>query len=361
MQDRDPERKQDGMPYVDQGRYEIILPCEPEDFVDFISGLLGKPQTLERWIEGPFELNRRGVSDAYHLVDQRIHQQNDATLVQFSIRVMYSDNSSVLLNSLADFEVYNEIRPLKSLGAVLSWSYLVKFRNKNVPEKQTIDMTFMTHERSFRVVKGVVLSHGFELSSNGISLRIQHTDRTWGVDLESLLTGFAQTLVRQESRLARLIQKRSGEIGLLAGSSLFISAIVGVYRTYSSFATSHSAAIKKLLTSTAATADQLARKIDFLLEIVSSGAWPRFSFAAICFVLLLGVLSIVLGTWIASKADQPALSFVLFTKSAEEARDKWLRKRHRDWFLFSLSVVIGILTGVSSNILFAYYFGKVTW
>jgi hypothetical protein len=52
-------------------KYAVILPCEPEDFREFISGLLGKPQTITKHIPGPFELTRHDIEDFYHLVVQR--------------------------------------------------------------------------------------------------------------------------------------------------------------------------------------------------------------------------------------------------------------------------------------------------
>lgn len=37
-------------------KYEIVLPCEPAQFGQFISGLLGKPQIIETFIDGIFEI-----------------------------------------------------------------------------------------------------------------------------------------------------------------------------------------------------------------------------------------------------------------------------------------------------------------
>jgi hypothetical protein len=65
--------------------YEVLLPCAPEDFGEFVSRLLGKPQTIERLIYGVFEIKKEDVINTYHLVEQRIHQQNEAVLVQFSV------------------------------------------------------------------------------------------------------------------------------------------------------------------------------------------------------------------------------------------------------------------------------------
>lgn len=134
-----------------------MLPCPPDQFRDFIAGLLGKPQTIERYVEGPFELTKPDAENLYHLLDQRISSQNDATLVQFTARIIYSDNSSVLLNSFSDFQSYNEVKPLISTGLHLSWTYLIQFKNKSFPEKQNIDISFISdpsQEARARLVTG---------------------------------------------------------------------------------------------------------------------------------------------------------------------------------------------------------------
>lgn len=56
-------------------KYAVILPCEPEEFREFISGLLGKPQTITKHMAGPFELTTRDIENFYHLVVQRVSQQ----------------------------------------------------------------------------------------------------------------------------------------------------------------------------------------------------------------------------------------------------------------------------------------------
>jgi hypothetical protein len=42
----------------DHDEYRIMLPCAPEDFAEFVSTLLGKPQTLTGAVFGLFEVSR---------------------------------------------------------------------------------------------------------------------------------------------------------------------------------------------------------------------------------------------------------------------------------------------------------------
>ena len=38
------------------GGYGVLVPCPPEEFVEFISKLLGKPQIAEGRFSGPFNI-----------------------------------------------------------------------------------------------------------------------------------------------------------------------------------------------------------------------------------------------------------------------------------------------------------------
>lgn len=141
----------------DPNRTAVLLPCEPDQFRDFIAGLLGKPQVIERVISGPFTVTRGNVENLYHLLDQRLASQNDATLIQFVARIVYDDKSSVLLNSFGDFLAYKEVKPLISTSVHLSWIHLVKFRNKSAPEKQQIDISFIAGKSRAQVLDSFVV------------------------------------------------------------------------------------------------------------------------------------------------------------------------------------------------------------
>jgi hypothetical protein len=126
------------------GTYVLTLPVEPDQLGLFIAGLLGKPQTIGRWIRGPFEVKRADIENLHHLIEQRIASQNKATLVGFTAKIVYEDASSIQLNSFTQLQTYNEIKPLSSTAIHLTWTYLIQFNNKTVPEKQQIELSIIT-------------------------------------------------------------------------------------------------------------------------------------------------------------------------------------------------------------------------
>lgn len=345
------------------GSYSIVLPCDTEQFGEFVSGLLGKPQTISKMIHGIFEIEHQDIINTFHLVDQRIHQQNDSSLVQFTVKILYDDDSSILLNSLPDFEHHHEIRPIASIGVILSWTYLITFKNKNVPEKQIIDISFRSDDNesgTFVSEDGYIISKSRRwYGPTGIFIRIEHTERTWGVDIESLLTGHVKTLFKNPGETESFIYHNSVEIGLTTGILFFLGAITGVYLTSSNFIKSYLVKAQALVTETENSTTIFSSKLDFLIDIISTGAWPRFIFSVIVFLVISLIFSIILGVWVGTKANSKPASYVLLSKAAKDKKIIDISKLRRDWFMFSVSIVASIIAGIASNIIFTKYFGGI--
>jgi hypothetical protein len=129
----------------EEHNYGVVLPCSPEMFSDFISRLLGKPQTISGYVRGFFEINRDDIANMFYLLDQRISQQNDAHLIQFSILIVYNDDTTVLINSIDEFVKYAEVRPRESIGFQLSWTYLIKFIEEMFQRSRQLRFLFGIH------------------------------------------------------------------------------------------------------------------------------------------------------------------------------------------------------------------------
>jgi hypothetical protein len=234
----------------DTGVPTVVLPCPPDQFREFIAGLLGRPQTIEGYVTGPFEVTRQDTENLYHLIDQRISSQNEATLVQFTARISYDDNSSVLLNSLRDFLSYNEVKPLKSTALHVSWTYLIKFPAKAFPEKQVIQATFgsginrrsLVYREQYRFIELA----DEEWPGGGMTLRIEHTDRTWGTDIEGLIRGHLELLKKPVSRARRLTKRFSGTIGFITAAIALLICLVLGYRVTTRFASETVAKMPKI-------------------------------------------------------------------------------------------------------------------
>ena len=130
------------------------------------------PQVLEGEFFGSFDIHLADIENFYHLVEQRNTEQNTGRLIQFSTKIMYQDSISVEVELLAGLRLYSEVKPLVSVGVILTWVYLMTFRDSAVPEKQQIEIRI--HTRPVR-------SHTMEMPSfrdaisGKISYRISYT------------------------------------------------------------------------------------------------------------------------------------------------------------------------------------------
>jgi hypothetical protein len=330
----------------------VVLPCPPDQFRDFIAGLLGRAQTIETLIPGPFEVTKDNVENLYHLLEQRISSQNEATLIQFTARVVYDDNSSVLLNSLEQFMAYNEVKPLVSTGLHLSWTYLIKFQSKPFPEKQSVQVSFETSGRTSSF-SGIGAVQVLWPESKPIIVRIEHTDRTWGADIEALLIGNLELLKIQVGIARKLVNAFSGWIGAFCGFLAMALTLTATYKISDEFASvqiEKVAALKKAVAS--GSGDLISSQLDFVTNLVASGIWTRFSlFSAVLLIILL-IGSVALAIIIGEMAHVVVPSFLLLTNRSAAYKVKELSKLQNSWYKLVGSFLAAMFLGVASNGLF---------
>lgn len=335
--------------------YAVQLPCAPETFAEFIAELLGKPQSIEQRIIGQFELTKSDIENTFHLVHQRVTQQNEAFLVQFAVKTFYGDGSSVLNNTLTDFLHYTEVRPLVSVGVLLSWTYLIKFQDKSVPEKQEIELSFSTDDDGSLTLRDgelIATQIMFRRPSGAIFLRINHTARTWGVDLESLLANHVKVFLREEPKWQRILYKHSEKVGIIVALVFLLIVFVGVFLSTNNFVNIQMQAAQAVIQVQDNTLENISRKLDFMVQRTASGDWSRFVFASAIFVVISVIGAVFLGIWAGSAAENRPRSFVLLSRQAEEAKKIAVEKRKKRWFSFIASIVSSIGSGLVSKVLF---------
>lgn len=328
----------------------VMLPCAPEDFRDFISGILGKPQTIERLVPGPFVLTRDAVRDLYVLLEQRVLSQNDGALMQFTARISYDDNSSVLLNSIEDFMSYNEVKPLISSNLVLNWVFLLKFRNKSAPEKQSIDIAFSSNEGvSFAPPMGPLNESVISVFTNGISVRISHTDRTWGSDIDSLLNGALEKLSEEKSKLREFFNKNSGWFGLAAFSLCMSISVWGIVESAQRIEAWHHHRMSDL--GTAPTDSML---LSYISQSIAQGAWTRFGLYGAFFVVFALVASIGFGVTITNLAGKRQTSSILLTEKSKSHFEKSKTSLRNNWIKLAFTALASGFIGAAGKQIFIW-------
>lgn len=203
---------------------QVALPFDDEQFKDFIVSLLGKPQTITKYIRGSFEINKENIISLFEIINQRIYQQNDSNLIQFRASIYYNDNTTVTLNGFDHLVHFNEKLPLISRAVHLTWQYLVKFRDKETFEKQEISVSFITDNNG--PIPSFDDGEHQRYYDSGINFRISHTARTWGADIEGILTKNLETLVRKDNKLIDFFKYNNERVGHLISAFLISSTLI---------------------------------------------------------------------------------------------------------------------------------------
>lgn len=339
-------------------QYAVALPCDPSDFSSFISSLLGKPQTISKAYSGCFEISHKDLENAYHLVAQRVAQQNRSNLIQFTVRLVFDDNSTVLLNSLADFQTYSEVRPIVVTQAHLSWSFLVQFEDRSHPEKQEIELSFITKSAGgiaiFDTEESPIIPLSRFLGGGHMSFRVKHTARTWGADMESLLSGHIKHMLLPEGKFRSFIRRHSGKIATLFGFTFFVSSLAACFYSAGKAELKRLEILKPIL----ADGANLDLKLNTLLDMVARGYWGTFFFSVFVFTIFSLVAAIVLGGWAEASADTHRPSYILLTKKSEQYKQEADSEYRSKFLSFIASIVTAVITGVTGNILFTLYWAN---
>jgi len=197
----------------------IVIPCKVEDFGKFLTGLISKPQTIKGELEGVFEIEDKEISNVFHLIDQRIKEQNEGSLAHFEIKVVYDDGTSISHKTISDFESYYPTAPAKPEEIVISFNYIIKFQNRTVPEKQEIEIVFNAEPNK---------SDGRNKWYAGglIEWRINHTERTWAADMNGLLKNHAALCINTNSGFWKCLRRYYEEIIHYFSTVVFMTVLI---------------------------------------------------------------------------------------------------------------------------------------
>ena len=331
----------------------VTLPFNQDQFRDFVISLLGRPQTIEKRVYGRFEVNLQDLQSFHYLIDQRLTQQNNALLSQFSAKIYFSDDSSITLSSFEELMTYNEIRPLVSVAVDLTWDYLVQFNHKTHPEKQGIDIRIWTEDASERYKTrrhGEIVVVGSSESRSFFNITIRHTARTWGMDIEALLTSHVQSFILPQDSFKNFVSKNNGWIGLIAGIFFFASSVASVFWATENFVKNQ---LNQIDTSLNAATDT-SSKISVIAQYLVSGQSTRYYLLAGMFLLLTLIASIAVGAVVGTKATSEEPSFLLLTQGASRNKQKKLNKTRTHWRDFIFSIIISVLTNIVASYIFVY-------
>lgn len=349
-----------------QDKYLVSLPCEPDLFGEFISKLLGRPQTINRKIQGYFTIDRAGIESLYHVIDQRISSQNGAKPISFAISIHYNDGSSVSLNSYESFLSYNEVKPLIVTGIVLSWIHLIKFSDITAPEKQQIDLWFDTF--SYADESPVTLEFdpiGFTSDKRyirryrNISYRIQHTNRSWGGDIDNLLAGYLRNYLTPLTGWRAILTDRSVPIALLVFVIMAAGSIYCAYRISDAYNQQLRDKVHEVAVAHGVGFSQVNERLDLLNRLVLYQFDNGIGLGSVGFVFIAIIISGIVAIIVGSSASYPNKSFILINKVSTDRYNDFKVSSGNSIARFIISILFALALGIGGNILY-YYLTKYT-
>ena len=304
-----------------------------------MANLLGKPQTIRNIYTGSFDLGREEIENVFHLVDQRVTQQNEASLVQFIVLISYDDRSSVLLNSLEDFVRYREVRPVIATIVQLTWIYLIKFQQSEVPEKQTIELSMHALSSGQRFIDAETMIISNDVFPSGIPtgrfvLRIQHTARSWGTDIENLIAGQIKGWTKREPTFIRMIYTYSTYIGFAFGIMFFALLFAGLY-----FASQPGIEGFKKSAATALASAVNEDKLNFIIGAVLHNPLYDRTWWQYFIGVGGGIASVFVGVLVGSLSNNGPKSFLVLSDGSKKYREEALRERKWSWGYFVGSAI----------------------
>ncbi|MGO9487208.1 MAG: hypothetical protein ACLPX9_21970 [Rhodomicrobium sp.] len=323
-----------------QSDFAMMIPCSQSAFGEFIASLLGRPQTIEKEFLGGFKLSRPDVENLFYLIKQRVEQQNDAQLIQFTIKLNYDDYSNVELSTFDDFQTYAEIKSRIPHRFQMSWTFLIKFNDRPAPEKQVIELDFNSG-------KLLTIKPGF-------SLKIHHTGRSWGVDIESLVGGHISTLKRSEpSPLRKRLGKVAPLIGLFIFTLLMVLLLIGLSIAAKHFADSQLTAFSTNMASVTPP-EKMEKAVFYLANSVLSGTLPKYFIAILLYLITMIFLSIVITSAATKSLEVKIRGFLLLNQCAEDEYDEHLAKMSGLKYGWMVGAISSLIVGLASNALFQW-------
>lgn len=342
----------------------VTLPVEESHFEDFIKGLLGRPQALIKRINGSFEIGRPQLTQIHGLLRQRILQQNSGRLVQFEARLGLSDDEIIVFNNLDELLAYNAPRRVTTSTLDLSWDFLVKFSDRPNPEKQRIQLKIVADPGASSDLDGdediIFLGpgriHAF-IAAKLLSFRIEYTARTWGEDIESMLSKYLHSITDKPRGASKALMLHSGKIVACVALLFYSSIVYGCFWATASFARYNMSRIEDSIRVVGVSdMEVLKQEISLLLALHAEGAWAGHIFKILVILVLSIPLTILLASWTAQVSYRPKPSFILITQEDESARVAALKKYQRRSLWYVISILVNILAGVIANLLFRAYF-----
>lgn len=338
---------------IEHNDKEMILQVDKEHLKDFVSGLLGEPQSIEKIFTTPFKADHDYFVNLINLIKQKLDRQNDHAIVSFQATVRFQDNLKRKINSIEAFESFVEDSNTISTGLVLKIGMLVQFPKKEIPEKQEIDIYFVAPvEKKETDPRDIFdLAFGYKPISGIVNVEIKHTERTWADDMLTVIEKSLNDIWMMEPKYKdffRPLFKAQVILNLLTLTPIFI--LIAMIMNKSSSENFQYSEYLSILDGRPLNIENLHLKVDFIarnaMHTPEYKYLPDFSFYSFSLVIFIFIIFFVF-IKILKDFFKPSDSFVVLSRKTERHIDEISRNAKNK--LWVLSILGTLLLGLTIN------------
>lgn len=325
----------------------IQVPIKQKDFGEFISNLLGQPESINGYESGSFTINHEQLVNLHHLIEQRIKLQAQSTLVDFSALIRYDDAPERKITTPNGFIHFSETRITTTKSISLVMTYLVLFPGRPSPEKQEITIKFIADSSTIVTSTDSVLERMFDYNGGLALFEISHTERTWGDDISALVDREVKACFKPNN----LFQEHIGEIKFIS-AIIIIGFGLGIPDYIEELLQKKETAsmIMQSLPNNASFASlTIDEKLNLIFNVVQPGAQLRKvgifyrTASLICSVALVAIFSFFI---------PKQKSHILVTKKDYQEKEKYDKKKSFTILKLIVSSATAVALGIAGNYLY---------
>jgi hypothetical protein len=331
---------------IEVAEQSVSVPIDKKVLGQFISGLLGQPQTVERSFKAAFSIDHAWLIHLCSLIFQRVNQQNAPEPLAFEATVLYRDGLSRKVSSYQAFEHFSETQNAVCVGVKIDISLLIQFPGKEIPERQELIFYFSTELKDTTFLE-TMFGGGLGIGETAVVIR--HTERTWADDILNLISKELESIQVHDNSLKKFLRKSFLPFAsLLFPISMLITMSIQTWMN-SGTRKQLEAHIASLLASHDVSLQGLHEKANALLQSANYVNNEKSGFPlAFLMSIAVPVIVLLLGMALA----QPSPSFLLMSKASQKHKTDTEAKQKRKLLVLIGSMVLTIALGVASSFLY---------
>lgn len=334
---------------LDVAESSVALAVDKKKLGEFISGLLGQPQTLERKFDNSFSADHHWFIHFFSLILQRIQQQNAPEPLAFEATIQYRDKIERKVTTWQAFQHFSETQNIVSIGAKFHLALLIQFPAKQIPERQELIISFDAGHNDRQIFSENLV--GRESMLGSITVEIRHTERTWADDILRLIETEINAIQVSEVRLKKWLRRFFLPFMSLSFPLMLLASML--YAEWSKRAPRELAKEKilKLLINNKPDLQSLHAKVDLLLAEALRGNDSKFVDVQI---LIYSFVFAAVVFFVGVSLARPNPSFVVLSPAAAKNKVETLERLKRKNLWQLIAMVASIALGVVGNFVYDY-------